>query len=205
MSEEPLCRLRVVGDAGVGKSSLINMFVEGCFAPNHPGTVLIDFRNRILEVCGRRIKLQIWDTWVRGVDAVQLPVARYRPVLGFIICYDTTQRTTFEGVGRWLRQIQLFLPESIKCVLVGCKIDKTAEREVDSATGRALADSLNIPFVEVSAATGENVDVAFARLVAAIYEDADFLATRRAVGVRLPPPGSVPRLRSEGRSMCGMS
>ncbi len=59
---DALCKLLVVGDAGVGKTSLIQRFVEGTFddSGEYLPTLIIDFKVKIADVDGKRVKLQIW-------------------------------------------------------------------------------------------------------------------------------------------------
>ncbi len=52
----------IVGDVGVGKTSLISRFITGQFNPNHDLTVGIEFGDKKIAVNNRTIKLQIWDT-----------------------------------------------------------------------------------------------------------------------------------------------
>lgn len=52
----------VIGDVGVGKTSLISRFITGQFDPNHNFTIGIEFGDKSIQVNNRRVKLQIWDT-----------------------------------------------------------------------------------------------------------------------------------------------
>jgi small GTP-binding protein len=52
----------LLGDSGVGKSSILHRFSDGQFVSNLIGTAGIDFRNKVVEINNTKIKLEIWDT-----------------------------------------------------------------------------------------------------------------------------------------------
>jgi len=57
-----LFKLLLIGDSGVGKTSILFRFAEDSFNPSFISTIGIDFKIRTVDVNGKKIKLQVWDT-----------------------------------------------------------------------------------------------------------------------------------------------
>jgi len=57
-----LVKLLVIGDSGVGKTSLISRYVDDTFKDNYINTVGIDFKTKVLQLQQTKVKLQLWDT-----------------------------------------------------------------------------------------------------------------------------------------------
>lgn len=81
---------------------------------------------------------------------------------GFVLVYSITARSTFEGIEKFRHQItRVKDSETIPIVLVGNKADRANEREVGKEEGAALARRLGCEFVETSAKTRSNLEVAY--------------------------------------------
>eukprot|EP00118_Oscarella_pearsei_P026078 m.309356 g.309356 ORF g.309356 m.309356 type:complete len:220 (+) comp46152_c0_seq1:73-732(+) len=154
-------RLILVGPTTVGKSSLLRSFTEGKFLENCEPTVGVDFYARIVNVDGSCIKLQLWDT--AGQERFRaITRSYYRNAAGGLLVYDVTNRRSFEEVKDWLDEAKRCAePNKIVFVLVGHKTDRTKERRVTTQEGQALAERLNLPFIETSAKATSNVEEAF--------------------------------------------
>ncbi|KAG5179677.1 ras family-domain-containing protein [Tribonema minus] len=160
----------LVGDSSVGKSQLVSRFSKNLFLPETSSTVGMEFATRELAYYGgARLKAQVWDT--AGQERFHsLTQAYYRGAVGALLVYDVTSRASFEGARRWLRQIRDNAHRNIAVSLVGNKSDRGggAQRAVTTAEGVAFAEANGMDFVETSAATGENVETAFRRLIMAV-------------------------------------
>jgi|EP01049_Picozoa_sp_SAG25_P001726 Ras-related protein Rab-8A len=88
---------------------------------------------------------------------------------GILLVYDVTDRQSFTNVSKWVESIQQHGDEDSQLVLLGNKIDCTAERVVSTEEGRSLAAEYSCPFFEASAATGDNVELAFMSLAQQAY------------------------------------
>lgn len=116
-----LFKLLIIGDAGVGKSSLLVRFADNLFTSAYINTIGVDFKIRTVEYEGKRIKLQIWDT--AGQERFRTITATYyRGTHGVIVVYDVTDRESYENVQRWMTEIDKNC-ENVSRVLVGNKID----------------------------------------------------------------------------------
>ncbi|XP_055690460.1 ras-related protein Rab-37 isoform X3 [Lutzomyia longipalpis] len=151
----------LLGDSGVGKTCLLVRFRDGTFlSGNFISTVGIDFRNKIVTVDQVRVKLQIWDT--AGQERFRsVTHAYYRDAHALLLLYDVTNKVTFDNTRAWLVEIREYAQEDVVIMLLGNKSDCGAEREVKKEEGERLAREYNVGFLETSAKTGLNVDLAF--------------------------------------------
>ncbi|KAK4394504.1 Ras-related protein RABD1 [Sesamum angolense] len=123
-------------------------------------TIGVDFKIRTVELDGKTIKLQIWDTAGRERFRT-INSSYYRGAHGIIIVYDVTEMESFNNVKQWLNEIDRYANDSVCKLLVGNKCDLVESKVVDTQTAKAFADELGIPFLETSAKDAINVDQAF--------------------------------------------
>ncbi|XP_028903558.1 ras-related protein Rab-26 isoform X2 [Ornithorhynchus anatinus] len=135
-------KVMLVGDSGVGKTCLLVRFKDGAFlAGSFISTVGIDFRNKVLNVDGVKVKLQIWDT--AGQERFRsVTHAYYRDAHALLLLYDVTNKASFDNIQAWLAEIQEYAQQGAVLMLLGNK-------------------GYEVPFMETSAKTGLNVDLAF--------------------------------------------
>ncbi|XP_036052167.1 ras-related protein Rab-26 isoform X2 [Onychomys torridus] len=154
-------KVMLVGDSGVGKTCLLVRFKDGAFlAGTFISTVGIDFRNKVLDVDGMKVKLQIWDT--AGQERFRsVTHAYYRDAHALLLLYDITNKDSFDNIQAWLTEIQEYAQQDVVLMLLGNKVDSAQERAVKREDGEKLAKEYGLPFMETSAKTGLNVDLAF--------------------------------------------
>ena len=128
------------------------------FTDGHIPTTGGEFRIRTIELDGKTIKLQIWDTGVQRT----ITSSYYRGAHGIIVVYDVTKRASFDNVKTWLHEIDRYASENVNKLLVGnkCECDDTV-RQVPTAEGKSFAESVSLNFLETSAKAGTFVDTAF--------------------------------------------
>eukprot|EP00768_Dysnectes_brevis_P003649 gnl/Dysnectes_brevis/2594_a3131_1546.p1 GENE.gnl/Dysnectes_brevis/2594_a3131_1546~~gnl/Dysnectes_brevis/2594_a3131_1546.p1 ORF type:complete len:211 (-),score=79.12 gnl/Dysnectes_brevis/2594_a3131_1546:91-696(-) len=162
-----LFKILLIGDSGVGKSCLLLRFADDLFNQSYISTIGVDFKIRTIDIEGKTVKLQIWDT--AGQEKFRtITSTYYRGASGIIVVFDVTDRTTFDNVGVWLREIEKFASADVAKLLVGSKADLVDKRKVDAAEAQQLAAELGIAYIETSAKTRLRVDDAFldmARLI----------------------------------------
>lgn len=159
---DALVKIVVVGDKSVGKSSLVLRFCEDHFHSQYIATIGVDFRIRTMDIDGRRVKLQVWDT--AGEERFKaITKSYYRGAHGALIVYDCTDRHTFDSARYWLEEVQpAALPGAAMC-LVGSKSDLYAEGQgVERAAAQQWAVHHRLEWFEASAKTNSNVDAVFA-------------------------------------------
>ncbi|XP_070811172.1 ras-related protein Rab-26 [Pituophis catenifer annectens] len=154
-------KVMLVGDSGVGKTCLLVRFKDGAFlAGSFISTVGIDFRNKVLNVDGVKVKLQIWDT--AGQERFRsVTHAYYRDAHALLLLYDVTNRASFDNIQAWLTEIHEYAKQDVVLMLLGNKVDSTQDRVVKREDGEKLAKEYGVPFMETSAKSGLNVDLAF--------------------------------------------
>ncbi|XP_073155781.1 ras-related protein Rab7-like [Henckelia pumila] len=163
-----LLKIILLGDSGVGKTSLMNQYVSKKFSPYYKATIGADFVTKELTINEKFVTLQIWDT--AGQERFNsLGVSFYRGADCCILVYDVNVLKTFETLQNWyqefLKQINgPATPETFPFVLIGNKVDIDGgnSRVVSEKTAREWCISKgNIPYFETSAKEDYNVDAAF--------------------------------------------
>ena len=164
-----LFKILLVGNSGVGKSSLLRKFTENCFCDQHISTIGVDFKIHTCKIDDQIIKLQLWDT--AGQERFRtITSSYYRGTHGIIIVYDITDKKSFNQLANWYDEILNHNDEKIDAIIVGNKNDLISERKVDYETGKYFAKSLGMDFVETSAKDSFNVEYAFLSLAKKIKE-----------------------------------
>ncbi|KAM5198447.1 ras-related protein Rab-26 isoform 16-T16 [Hipposideros larvatus] len=121
---------------------------------------LVVFQNKVLDVDGMKVKLQIWDT--AGQERFRsVTHAYYRDAHALLLLYDVTNKASFDNIQAWLTEIQEYAQHNVVLMLLGNKVDSAQERVVKREDGEKLAKEYGLPFMETSAKTGLNVDLAF--------------------------------------------
>ena len=154
-------KLLIIGESGVGKSSLLLRFTDDAFDPEQAATIGVDFKVKTITINGDKIKLAIWDT--AGQERFRtLTPSYYRGGQGAILVYDVTSRESFQKVDNWLNELETYSTnhDLIK-MLVGNKCDMLDEKVVSTEEGEKLAKEFGIQFWECSAKNDINVDESF--------------------------------------------
>ena len=145
-----LFKVLLIGNSGVGKSSLLVRFADDEFTDNFMPTIGVDFKIKTLTVDNKQAKLQIWDT--AGQDRFQTITSSYfKGAHGVLVTYDITDRESFSAIYKWMGQVEQHASENIACILVGNKCDLESQRAVSSEDGRELADFYKLKYIETSA------------------------------------------------------
>lgn len=156
-------KLVLLGEAGVGKSSLVLRFVANHFKAYSESTIGAAFMSKTLVVDDQAIKFQIWDT--AGQEKYHsLAPMYYRGASAAIVVYDITRATSFKTLQNWVTELRSLGPENIVIAIAGNKCDLDDKREVDKTTAGDYAEEINAIFVETSAKTGNNVQEMFTNI-----------------------------------------
>ena len=150
-------KVLLLGDAGVGKTSLMWRFSDDVFNHTYISTIGIDFKLRTIEVQGQKVRLQVWDT--AGQERFHaISVSYYRTAAGIMLVYDITRRRSFENIAKWLRKIDEHAKEDVIKLLIGNKCDMEHPRAVMREEGEKLADEYDMAFFETSAKENESIE-----------------------------------------------
>ena len=105
---------------GVGKSCLLLQFTDKRFQPVHDLTIGVEFGARMINIEGKQIKLQIWDT--AGQEAFRsITRSYYRGAAGALLVYDITRRDTFNHLTTWLEDARQHSNSNMVIMLIGNK------------------------------------------------------------------------------------
>ena len=158
MTYDHVFKLLIIGDSGVGKSSLLMQFSDNLLSDTTTSTG-VDFKNCTVDVEGTKVKLQIWDT--AGQERFRtLTSMYYRGTHGVIFVYDVTDADTFKSIKKWLHENDQNC-DRVSRVLVGNKVDDHQKKVVPLEEVQQFADQIGIPLYETSAKEGKNVEKVF--------------------------------------------
>ena len=161
MREVKVCLL---GEAGVGKSSIAHRFVMDSFNEKQESTIGAAFMSKTVKYNSQTVKFQMWDT--AGQEKYKgLAPMYYRGASAAIIVYDTTNFHTFNVVKDWVRDVRDTCDtEDFILIIVGNKVDMEEKRNVPHETADRYCSSLGAHLFECSALSGYNVKEIFERI-----------------------------------------
>ena len=144
----------------VGKSCILLQFTDNKFRNQHELTIGVEFGAKTIQIDGKTIKIQIWDT--AGQEAFQaITRTYYKGAIGALLVYDITRRETFTHVTKWLEEVRNNSSKTITIILIGNKKDLEDKRQVSYEEGEAFAKENGLMFLETSAKTAYNVVESF--------------------------------------------
>ncbi|KAG8970614.1 hypothetical protein FRC05_000550 [Tulasnella sp. 425] len=205
----------LVGDAAVGKTSLLVRLTDQRFLQNPDPTLGVEFGSKLiqLEDMNETVKLQCWDT--AGSEAFRsITRSYYRGAAGALLVFDPTSRRSFLSIKSWLDDVRENADPQISCILVANKVDLCEEgsasakkREVSAEEAQQFAkDNQMVDYIEASAKTGHNVDEAFTRASRSILEKikAGLFDDKKSTGVKRPQndPNQLQLEQSPKRGGC---
>lgn len=158
-----LVKLILIGDSGVGKSSILARFSDDNFSQSFISTIGIDFKIRTIEINSYKVKLQVWDTAGQERFAT-ITTAYYRGAQGIILVYDITNVKSFENCQKWKKNIDNHSSENTNMVLCGNKLDMASKRVVSREDGQKYADDNKMDYIETSAKDNINIDNIFYKI-----------------------------------------
>ena len=121
----------------------------------------------MVKIEGAPMRLQLWDT--AGQERFRSLTSNFfGRADGFVLCYDISNRPSFDHVIGWMRDIKTRAPPDCDIVLCGNKSDLDNDRVVTAQEGKALAEEYGVQFFETSALTGNNVETMFTALATTI-------------------------------------
>jgi small GTP-binding protein len=163
-----LFKILLLGSSGVGKTSFLLRYTDDTFTKQYLATIGCDFKNRKIDHLGQTVKVQLWDT-CGGERFRTITQSYYRRVQGIILAYSVDDRSSFEHIPNWMREISRHVAENGSIFLTGNKCD-SEDRVVSWEEGLEMAQKLGVPYFETSAMLGLNVNEVFATICQMILE-----------------------------------
>ncbi len=171
MTFERTFKVIIFGDAGTGKTTLTHRFLTNLFKIDSASTIGVDFQLKMLELDGKKVKLQIWD--FAGEERFRFLFPSYiKGASGAIFMYDITNYASLAHLDEWFSIVDEYktIPE-LPVIFVGGKTDLYYFKEVSTKKAMKLARSKNAQgFIECSSKTGENVNKIFELLAKKLIE-----------------------------------
>lgn len=162
-----ILKVIILGDSGVGKTSLMHRYVNDKYSQQYKATIGADFLTKEVIVNDDKVAtMQVWDT--AGQERFQsLGVAFYRGADCCVLVYDVTNAKSFDNIKSWrdefLVHANVSSPETFPFVILANKVDvEESKKVVSSRSAQELAKSLgNVPLFFTSAKDAINVQDAF--------------------------------------------
>ncbi|CAN6674812.1 vacuolar protein sorting-associated protein 21 [Trichomonascus vanleenenianus] len=176
-------KLVLLGEAAVGKSSLVTRFVNDDFQENREPTIGAAFLTQKCSLPNRTIKFEIWDTAGQERFASLAPMY-YRNAQTALVVYDVTKPASFIKARHWVNELKAQASPGMVIALVGNKMDLVEQedegeeggedaptKKVAAEEGQKLADDEDLLFFETSAKSGLNVKEVFLAIANKIPEE----------------------------------
>lgn len=157
----------ILGNSGVGKSSIALRACHGRFNEEHQVTIGGAFLNHTVHLKnGVTVHLNIWDTAGQERFRSMGPLY-YRDALGAIIVYDSNNVESFDSLPFWVNEIKSKGERKCRIIIVANK--KDLPKNIQPEVVMKFCEQEQVPFIECSARTGENVSVLFEKIASYIY------------------------------------
>ena len=163
-----LFKIVLIGDSFVGKSNIMSKYLMNEFHEDSKATVGVEFGAKKFDIEGKSVKAQIWDT--AGQERYKsITTTYYKGAKGALVVYDITRKETFDSVDRWISELLNSGDKNMTMLLIGNKCDLDNQRQVTKEQGEEKAKAFKVAFLETSASSGENLDVAFEMIMKEVY------------------------------------
>ena len=161
----------IIGDSGVGKSSLTKKATKNIFESDQTTTIGFEFCTLNFKLDNKEIRLQIWDTC--GQEAYKSLITNfYRNASLAIITYSIDSEESFKNIENWIKDLKANSNPDVKMMLIGCKNDLEDKRKISTEHAQKIASDYEMClFMETSAKTGFNAQEVFIKGVKILYMD----------------------------------
>ncbi len=157
-------KIVLIGDTNVGKSSILLRYTDDIYHSRYISTIGVDFKIKTIELDGKIVKLQLWDT--AGQEKFKtITSSYYRGAHGFIVVYDITNFNSFLSVKNWIQEIHYYSNDKAKIIILGNKNELENQRQVSIFDTNELSNQLKIPIFEVSARNNFDINRSINSLV----------------------------------------
>ena len=173
MSYDYLYKLVLIGDENVGKTSYADKLLSDVFFDVYRPTLGVDFYTKSLTLHDNIvIKTHMWDT--AGHDKFSPIIKSYfLGIAGAIIMFDITKKKTFHNVKNWVTKLKRENTDEFPILLLGSKLDKCKNREVNRTEAKEYAKENKMIYYEISSKDNINIINSFQEFVRKIFSKMD--------------------------------
>ena len=156
--DEYVIKILTLGDSGVGKTSIIQKFINDKFNQSMLSTIGVDFQSKVIIIDNIKVKLKIWDT--TGQERFKTLTSQYyNGADGALLIFDITSKMTFDRISFWMNELnEKKKLNELGLLLIGNKIDLNDKRTVDKEEAEIFARENNINYYETSASKNININ-----------------------------------------------
>jgi len=164
-----IIKIVLLGEANVGKTSIVHRFVENKFRGNYKATLGVNLLKKEVDLGDDGlVSAQIWD--LGGQENFKSLRKLYlEGSNGALIIFDLTKRKTFEKLDEWIQDFRKARGDE-PTILIGNKNDLKNKIKITDDEAQAYAKENNMEYISTSAKTGENVEEAFKNLTKLIIK-----------------------------------
>lgn len=168
VEKDYIFKICLLGEANVGKTSLVYRFIKNMFKEDFKSTLGVNLLKKDVDIEGKIISTQIWD--LGGQESFRSLRKLYlQGAHGALVIYDMTKKITYEKVEEWVQNFRDARGDE-PLLLIGNKIDLKKKIKVDEKEAKEFAKKNNMDFLLTSAKTGDNVETAFNELIKKILK-----------------------------------
>lgn len=160
MTSSPTVKVVLLGDSGVGKTSIVNRYTTGVVQLSVKPTIGAAFVTKEISVEGKDCELLIWDTAGQEVYRGLAPMY-YRSAAIAIIVYDCIRPQTYQSVSYWIKELRMNVDKNTVIVVCANKIDREEPKNPESEVAQKFAFDNGALFIETSAISGIGIDRLF--------------------------------------------
>ena len=153
----------VLGDGGVGKTTLLHRYVKGKFLNTSTMTIGVEFLSKQIQMNEIICQLILWD--ISGQDRFRFMIDKYmRGASGALLLFDTTNMTSFVNIGKWVNLVRKYY-QNLPVLLIAAKCDLEEFSIVGDIYAKKTKERFGmVDFIKTSSKSGMNVDLAFETL-----------------------------------------
>lgn len=163
-------KIIIVGDPGVGKTSLILRFTNNAFRRTYIPTLGVHVSDKVFQVENSNVQLILWD--IAGQQKFETMRQQfYLGSDGILLVFDLTNPQSFSSLSNWYQDVKKQLKNRPDLIgfIIGNKSDLSKERIIQPENADQLAGNLNLGYLETSALTGANIEACFHKIAIVLY------------------------------------
>ncbi len=165
-----LFKIALIGDSGIGKSSILVRFTENNYKEDTTSTIGVDFKIVSVNLGdGTNAKMQIWDTC--GSERFKSLTSSFiKSCPAFLLIFDISKYKSFKNLENWMNLVNENTNPKLLC-LIGNKSDLEEQRQVTREEALGFARKHNLKYIETSAKINENIEDVFVYVSTTLHKE----------------------------------